>query len=72
MNDLSRRPGSGPSRSARERRAYQLVVAGATATVVAIVTFILAVAGVMGYGPFVLALIIAVVCSMLFRRGVSR
>jgi di/tricarboxylate transporter len=47
-------------------------VAGATATVVAIVTFILAVAGVMGYGPFVLALIIAVVCSMLFRRGVSR
>jgi F0F1-type ATP synthase assembly protein I len=71
MSDLTPRPRSGLSRSARERRAYQLVVAAATAGVVAIVTFVLALAGVMGFGPFVLALIVAVVCGWRFRRTVS-
>jgi len=36
MSDLTRRPGSGLSRSARERRAYQLVLVGGTAAVVAV------------------------------------
>jgi hypothetical protein len=72
MSDLTPRRRSGLTRSARERRAYQLVVAGATASVVAVVTFVLALVGVMHYGPFLLAVIVAVICTVLFRRMVSR
>jgi hypothetical protein len=72
MSDLSRRPGSGISRSARERRAFQLVVVSGTAAAVAVVTFVLALVGVMGYGIFLLAVIIAVVSGLLFRRTVGR
>jgi putative flippase GtrA len=72
MSNLSRRPGSAPSRSARERRAYQLVVTGGTAAAVAAVTFILAVVGVMGWGIFLLATVIAAACGLLFRRSVGR
>jgi hypothetical protein len=72
MSDLSRRPGSRLSRSARERRAFQLVVISGGAGVVAVVTFLLAVLGVMGYGIFLLALVVAVVAGLLFRRSVGR
>jgi hypothetical protein len=72
MSDLSRRPGSGLSRSARERRAFQLAVISGGAAVVAVVTFLLAVLGVMGYGIFVLALVVAVLAGLLFRRTVGR
>jgi hypothetical protein len=72
MSDLSRRPGSGLSRSARERRAFQLTVTGGVAGAVAVVTFVLAVAGVMGLGIPVLAILIAVACLLLFRRTVGR
>jgi hypothetical protein len=72
MSDLTPRRGSGVSpRQARERRAYQLVVASGTASVVAVVTFVLALVGVMGFGIPVLALIVAAVCGLLFRRTVS-
>ena len=71
MSDLSRRPGSGLSRNARERRAFQLVVAGGLAGAVAVVTFILAVVGIGGFGVPVLAAIIATICIMLFRRTVG-
>jgi hypothetical protein len=71
MSDLSRRPGSGLSRNARERRAFQLVVAGGLAGAVAVVTFILAVVGVGGFGIPVLAAIIATICIMIFRRTVG-
>jgi hypothetical protein len=71
MSDLSRRPGSGLSRNARERRAFQLVVAGGLAGAVAVVTFILAVVGVGGFGVPVLAAIIATICIMIFRRTVG-
>jgi hypothetical protein len=72
MSDLSRRPGSRISRSARERRAFQLVVVSGAAAAVAVVTFVLALVGVMGYGIFLLAVVIAVVSGLLFRRTVGR
>jgi hypothetical protein len=71
MSNLSRRPGSGLSRSARERRAFQLVVVSGTAAAIAVVTFILALVGVMGFGIFVLATIVAVIAGLLFRRSVG-
>jgi hypothetical protein len=71
MGNLSRRPGSRVSRSAREKRAYNLVLAGGTAGVVAVVTFVLAIVGVMGFAIPVLAAIIAVLCTVLFRRTVG-
>lgn len=71
MSNLSRRPGSGVSRSARERRAFQLVVVSGTAAAIAVVTFVLALIGVMGFGIFVLATIVAVIAGLLFRRSVG-
>jgi putative flippase GtrA len=71
MSDLSPRPNRTPSRRTREERAYRLVLAGGAAAVVAVVTFVLAVVGVLGFGVPVLAAIVAVVCAVLFRRTVS-
>jgi hypothetical protein len=67
-------PSSGgpPSRRGRERRAYQLTLVGGTAAVIAVVGFILAAVGVMGFGIPFLAAIVAVVCALLFRRTVGR
>jgi hypothetical protein len=47
------------------------VLAGGAAGAVAVVTFVLAVVGVMGFGIPVLAVIVALVCGLLFRRTVS-
>jgi hypothetical protein len=67
-------PSSGgpPSRRGRERRAYQLVLVGGTAGVIAVVGFILALVDVMGFGIPFIAAIVAVVCALLFRRTVGR
>jgi hypothetical protein len=67
-------PSSGgpPSRRGRERRAYQLVLVGSTAGVIAVVGFVLAAVDVMGFGIPFLAAIVAVVCALLFRRTVGR
>ena len=67
MSDLSPRPSRTPRR-ARERRAYQLVLAGGTAAAVAVIGFVLAIAGVISLGIPFLAAIIAVVCFFMFRR----
>lgn len=72
MSDLAPRSGGPPSRRAREQRAYRLVVAGGAAGAVGAVGLVLAIVGVIGYGIPVLALIVAVVCLLLFRRAVSR
>jgi hypothetical protein len=71
MSDLSRRPGSGLSRNARERRAFQLIVGGGVAGAIAVVTFILAIVGIGGFGIPVLAALIAALCVILFRRTVG-
>jgi hypothetical protein len=67
--DLERSPSRLP-RKTREERAYRLVLAGGTLGVVAVVGFVLAIAGVIGI-PF-LAAVLAVVCLLLFRRAVGR
>jgi hypothetical protein len=71
MTDLSPRPNRTPSRRSREDRAYKLVLAGGTAAVVAVVTFVLAIVGVMGFGIPVLAALVAVLCGWFFRRTVA-
>jgi len=69
---LDRQGGRRPSRRAREKRAYQLSVAGAGAGVVAVVTALLAAIGVIGFGIPVAALLVAIVCVVLFRQTVGR
>jgi hypothetical protein len=71
MSDISPRPNRTPSRRTREDRAYKLVLAGGAAGVVAVVTFVLAIVNVMGFGIPVLAALVAVLCGWLFRRTVS-
>ena len=69
---LSPSSGGPPSRRGRERRAYQLVLAGSAAGTIAVVGFILAIVGVMGFAIPFIAAIVAVVCVLLFRRTVGR
>jgi hypothetical protein len=47
------------------------VLAGSAAGTVAVVGFVLALVGVMGFGVPFIAAIIAVVCGVLFRRTVG-
>jgi fumarate reductase subunit D len=70
MADLSRRGDYTPRRS-REQLAYRLVMAGGTASAVAVVTFVLAIFGIGSFGIPVIAAIVAAVCFFLFRRVVS-
>jgi hypothetical protein len=60
-----------PSRRQRENRAFQLAVTGGGASVVAVVALVLAIANVIGSGLFWVALVVAIVCFVLFRRTVS-
>jgi putative flippase GtrA len=68
MNSPARRPGSGLSRRSREDRAYRLVIAGGAAAAVAVVTFVLAVIGILGFAWPLVAVIVALVCGFLFKR----
>ena len=68
--DLQKR-GSYTPRRAREQRAYRLVVTGGVAGAVGVVTLVLSFVGVMGATIPVIALIVAVICAVLFRRTVS-
>jgi hypothetical protein len=69
---LSPSSGGPPSRRGRERRAYQLVLAGSAAGTVAVVGFVLALVDVIGFGIPFIAAIVAVVCALLLRRTVGR
>jgi len=60
------------SRRQREDRGFQLVVVGGAAAAITVVTAVLAIAGVLGWGLPFLALLIAVGCALLFRRLASR
>lgn len=66
MADLQRRSGYTPRRT-REQRAFRLVQVGGVAGAVAVVGFVLALIGVIGFGVPILAAIVAVVCVVLFR-----
>ncbi|HEX2104692.1 MAG TPA: hypothetical protein VHF51_13635 [Solirubrobacteraceae bacterium] len=70
MTDLTPRPNRTPRRT-REERAYKLVLAGGAAAVIAVVTFVLAIVDILGFGVPVLAALVAVLCGWLFRRTVS-
>lgn len=70
MSDITKRPNRTPRR-VREKRAHQLVLVGAAASVVAVVGFLLVLFTSFGAGLPLLAAVIAVVCFVLFRRVVS-
>lgn len=68
MSDLTPRRSSPPSRRRREDRAFALVVGGGVAGAITVVGAVLALVGVIGWGIPFLALLVAVVCAVLFRR----
>jgi amino acid transporter len=68
--DIQKR-GSYTPRRVRERRAYQLAVASGGFGIVGVVGIVLSIAGVIGAGWPIIALIIAAICGLLFRRMVS-
>lgn len=70
MSDIARRPTRTPRR-VREKRALQLLVVGGTASAVAVVGFLLALVTAFPSGVWVLGVIVAVVCAVLFRRVTS-
>jgi hypothetical protein len=70
MGELQKRGGYTPRR-VRERRAYQLVVAGSVAGAVGVVGIVLAITGVVGAGLPVIALIVAALCAVGFVRTVG-
>jgi len=71
MSDITPRPNRTPSRRNREDRAYKLVLAGSAAAVIAVVTFVLAIVNVLGFGIPILAALVAVLCGWMFRRTVA-
>ena len=71
MSDLSKRPDYTPRRT-REQRAFRLVQVGGAAGVVAVVGFVLALIDVITFAIPFLALIVAVVCVVMFRSIVGR
>ncbi|HEV2811607.1 MAG TPA: hypothetical protein VGW10_00020 [Solirubrobacteraceae bacterium] len=72
MADLERSSGGRMTRRQREQRAYQLTLATGVLTVAAVVGFLLAVVGVVGFGLPILAAILAVVAGLLLRRTLGR
>ena len=71
MADIQKR-GSYTPRRAREKRAYQLVVVGGVAGVVGVVGIVLAAIGTVGAGIPIVALIVAALCVVMFRRTLGR
>jgi hypothetical protein len=72
MADLTRRPANRPSRRQREQRAYRLAMAGGAAGALAVITGLLAIVGVLGWGLPVIAAIVAIACLLIFRSAVGR
>ncbi len=70
MSSLEKRGAYSPRR-VRERRAYRLVMVGGAAGVVGVVGLVLAVVGVVSAGLPIVALIVAVICAVLFRQMTS-
>ena len=71
MSSLEPRRGGGMSRRQREQRGYQLVVVGGISGLVTVVGGALAIFGVIGWGLPFIALIVAVICLLMFRRLVK-
>ncbi|MCW3012176.1 MAG: hypothetical protein JWO90_2580 [Solirubrobacterales bacterium] len=71
MSSLEPRSGKRVTRKEREAKALRLVAVGGTAGAVAVIGFVLAAIGVVGFGVPLLAGILAVICLVLFRRNVG-
>jgi hypothetical protein len=67
MANLQKR-GSYTPRRVREQRAFRLVATGGVAGTVGVVGFVLAIAGVVGWGLPIIALIVAALCAYGFTR----
>jgi hypothetical protein len=63
--------GSYTPRRVREQRAYRLLLAGGVTGTIGVVGLVLAVVGVVGAGWPIIALIVAAICLVLFRRTVG-
>ena len=70
VGELQKR-GSYTPRQVRERRAYQLVVAGSVAGAVGVVGIVLAITGLVSATLPVVALIVAALCAVGFVRTVG-
>ncbi len=71
MADIQKRGNYTPRRT-REQRAYRLVVAGGVAGTAGVIGLVLAVAGVTSAGWPLIALVVAAICMLMFRRTVGR
>ncbi len=71
MGALDKR-GSYTPKAAREKRAYRLILIGSVAGILGCIGIVLSLVGILGAGLPILAIVIAVVCALLFRRTVSR
>lgn len=69
MSSPARRPSSRPT---RRQRAYLATMVGGGAAVVAVVTAVLAIAGVLGWTLPILAAIVAVVSYFVLKGAVGR
>lgn len=69
MANIEKR-GSYVPRRTRQQRAYRLAVVGGAAGAVGVVSLVLAVAGVIESTLPIVALIVAAMCAVLFRRMV--
>ncbi len=70
MGGLQKPPGRLPRRQ-REQRAYALALTAGGAGLVAVVTILLAILDVIGFGIPLLAIVVAAVAGLLFKRTVS-
>ena len=68
MSDLERRSGSRMSRSRREKRAYNLVLATGGFGTLFVAALVLSIIGVVSGSWAVLFAVIAVICGLLLRR----
>jgi hypothetical protein len=70
VSNIQKRGSYTPKR-VREQRAYRLVVVGGVASAVGVIGIVLAVVGAIGATLPILALIVAVICAVLFQRTVG-
>ncbi|MEX2193856.1 MAG: hypothetical protein WD844_01095 [Thermoleophilaceae bacterium] len=71
MSTPARRPGGGLSRRDREGRAFKLVVATGAGAVATVVSFVLAVVGIVSLGIVFLLAVLTAVAAFLLRRTMS-
>ena len=70
MSNLQKR-GNYTPRRAREKRAYNLVVAGSVSGAAGVIGLVLSAFGAFGAGIPILLIVIAAVCGLMF-RGLTR